>query len=373
MSRLRTVLFLAVLAVCCAVLGTRTPIAPDYLVVRPPAGSGSAPSAIRAELRAGTPAAHAATLALLPDGEIVAYWFAGTREGAQDVKIFGSRWRDGRWSDPEETLTIESVMRDEWRFVRKLGNPVSVVDARGRLHLFFVSVSVGGWATSNLNQVTSEDGGRNWGRARVLVTSPFLNLSTLARTTAVQRVDGGFDLPVYHEGARKYPEFLRFDASGHNFQKHRVTAAPGFLQPAMVALGSREAIALLRDGSPDKRLRLIRSVDSGTTWSSPEDAGLPNPDAAVAVASLSDGSLLLAYNPRSDGRSELALAVSSNGRIWTRKRTVEMEAGGEFSYPTLLVRSDDEIHLVYTWQRKHIRHLKFNRAWLMAGAPGEVK
>lgn len=365
---LRLAFFFCALLAFSVAAGLRTIEIGDFSATLPPPSFAVAPIAARSELHAGTPAAHASALARLPDGEVLAYWFAGTREGAGDVRIFGARWRDGRWSDAEAVLAVRDAMAAEWRFLRKLGNPVAVVDARARLHLFFVSVSVGGWATSNLNQMVSDDGGRTWGRARVLVTSPFLNLSTLARTAAVQRRDGGFDLPVYHEGARKFPELLRFDALGHNFQKKRITAAHGLLQPAVVALDQRRALALLRNGAPDRRLRVVRTEDGGRTWSDTATADQANPDASVAVARLADGTLLMAYNPRSDGRSELALATSVDGLRWQHRRVVEFEAGGEFSYPALLVASDDEIHLTYTWQRKHIRHLRFNRAWLNAGA-----
>jgi predicted neuraminidase len=324
-------------------------------------------------LKADTPAAHAATITRLPDRSVAAFWFAGSREGAGDVQIFGARLESGNWTAPEPALSVARAMGDEWRFVRKLGNPVAHVEASGQLHLFFVSVSLGGWATSNLNQISSSDGGRTWNRARVLATSPFANLSTLARTNAVPRSDGGFDLPVYHEGARKFPELLRFSAqrSNHDYVKVRMGSGHDLLQPAVAPLNERTAVALLRDAGPDRRLKAIQTTDGGATWTAPIATDQINPDASIAVSRLSDGTLLMAYNPRNDGRSELALAVSVDGLRWTKRRTVEFEPGGEFSYPSLLADDDNDLHLVYTLKRKHIRHLHFNRAWLMAAGEGE--
>lgn len=364
--RFRTGAFVVALATTTVIAGLRTPPGGEFETASAGSAARGAPSpiAVRSDLRAGTPAAHASTLAQLPTGDVFAYWFAGSREGAGDVRIVGARWRNGRWSDAEPVLSVRDVMAAEWRFVRKLGNPAAVVDGAGRLHLFFVSVSIGGWATSNLNQTTSEDGGRTWGRARMLVTSPFLNLSTLARTAAVARRDGGFDLPVYHEGARKFPELLRFDAAGRHVQKIRLTAAGGLIQPAIVALDARRAVALLRDAGPERSLRALTSADGGRTWSAPVRTGQFNPDASVAVSRLGEGEFLMAYNPRPDGRSELALATSTDGITWRKRRVVEFEPGGEFSYPALLAAGNGEFHLSYTWQRKHIRHLHFNRAWL---------
>jgi predicted neuraminidase len=36
----------------------------------------------------------------------------------------------------------------------------------------------------------------------------------------------------------------------------------------------------------------------------------------------------------------------------------------EFSYPYLISASGNDAHLVYTWDRKKIRHLYFSSAWL---------
>jgi predicted neuraminidase len=367
---LRFAFFLGGLVMTLAAIATKHDTASGYAVpvVRNEV-SDARPMSQFIDLRADTPAAHAGTIVRLSDRNVAAFWFAGSREGAGDVRIFTARTESGRWSTPEPALDVARVMSDEWRFVRKLGNPVAYVDPSGLLHLFFVSVSLGGWATSNLNQVTSPDGGRSWGRARVLAASPFANLSTLARTGPLPRSDGGFDLPVYHEGARKFPELLRFSAqrSNHDYLKIRMGPGRDLLQPAIVAFNEWAAVGLLRDAGGDRQLKAIQTQDGGSTWSSPIPTDQHNPDSSIAVSRLSDGLLLMAYNPRKDGRSELALAVSRDGLRWTRLRSVEFEQGGEFSYPALLADDENEMHLVYTWNRKHIRHLKFNRAWLFAG------
>lgn len=370
---LRLSFFLGGLAMTLAAIAIKQEPLAGYAVPSVRAAESDAqPMSTRSNLKADTSAAHAATIARLPDRSVAAFWFAGSREGAGDVRIFTARLASGRWGTPEPVLDVARVMSDEWRFVRKLGNPVAYVEPSGLLHLFFVSVSLGGWATSNLNQVTSSDGGRSWGRARVLATSPFANLSTLARTVPLARRDGGFDLPVYHEGARKFPELLRFSAqrSNHDYAKIRMGPGRDLLQPAVVSLNERAAVGLLRDAGNARKLMAVQTQDGGETWSSPIPTDQHNPDSSIAVSRLSDGLLLMAYNPRKDGRSELALAVSRDGLRWTHQREVEFEPDGEFSYPALLSDDENEMHLVYTWNRKHIRHLQFNRAWLFAGEKG---
>lgn len=325
------------------------------------------PAAIEThDLKADTPSAHSASITRLKNGERVAYWFAGSREGARDVKVFSARYANGTWSQPRPVASPLQTMRDEWRFVRKVGNPVAVEDQSGRLHLFYVSVSLGGWATSQINQMTSHDGGHTFGPAKLIVSSPFLNISTLIRTPAVQRADGGFDLPAYHEIAKKFPELLRFSASGEFIEKIRLHAKTRALQPAIVATSEHNAIALQRDGGPDARIVFQQSSDGGTTWDAPQNLDLVNPNSAVALARFDDGELLLAYNPNPGSRSELALATSIDGKNWIKRRSIEQVNDGsaaEFSYPSLLIEGQT-VDLVYTWHRRHIRHVRFNRNWL---------
>ena len=52
--------------------------------------------------RAPFAAAHASTLVELTNGDLMSAWFAGSKEGAPDVAIWGSTRHDGRWSRPTE-------------------------------------------------------------------------------------------------------------------------------------------------------------------------------------------------------------------------------------------------------------------------------
>ena len=48
---------------------------------------------------------------------------------------------------------------------------------------------------------------------------------------------------------------------------------------------------------------------------------------------------------------------------------IESGRGKEYSYPCLTEGRDGRIHLSYTWERKRIRHVEFNLAWLGDGSP----
>ncbi len=351
----------------------RAPLPDAPAFVAPPAASPSLlASAFSAEsLPRAAESAHAASLAQLPDGRIVAAWFAGSREGAADVAIWFSVQGKEGWSTPQPIANRESTAGGTFAHVRKLGNPVLYAEGSW-LHLWYVSVAVGGWAGSSLNHSTSTDGGKTWSKPEKLQTSPLANISTLARAAPLALADGGLGLPVYHEFFAKHGEWLRISATGRILDKVRMTHGVRTLQPAVAALDEQRAIALLRDagGGPGK-VQITSTTDGGHSWQAGAALPVPNPNASVAMIRLRSGRLLQAGNPQ-NGREALLLWISANeGKTWQASRTIESspDGGAEFSYPSLLLGRDGRIHLAYTWRRQGIKHAAFSEAWLDEGAP----
>jgi len=310
--------------------------------------------------------AHSVSLALLPDGRVAAAWFAGSREGAPDVAVVMSILDKHAWSEPHAIMQRETVQRDTQRLIRKLGNPVLWADPAGTLHLWFVSVSYGGWAGSAINHVQSLDGGKTWSAVQRLITSPFLNISTLVRNPPLALADGETGLPVYHEFLTKRAEWLRLDGQGRVIDKAELPAISAMLQPAVVTLDDSHALALMRDAGPAHRIQATQTGDAGDHWQKATATDLPNPNSGIALIRLNEGDLLLAYNPQSSDRTLLALALSRDqGKTWSKPRLVEQGSGAdEFSYPALLQDKAGRIHLAYTWQRQKIKHFAFDSSWL---------
>jgi predicted neuraminidase len=91
----------------------------------------------------------------------------------------------------------------------------------------------------------------------------------------------------------------------------------------------------------------------------------PNPDAGINAIALSGNRILLAFNDSRRRRNNLQLALSSDGgATWQRVARLEESKGEEFSYPYMIRDSDSQIHLVYTWKRRRIKHVVFNEAWI---------
>lgn len=307
---------------------------------------------------------HSGTLAELPDGRLMAAWFAGSREGAKDVAIHAAYWQ-GAWSRPFVLLSRQQAEEELGRPLRKLGNPVLFLDASERLWLFFVTVSLGGWSTSSISYKYSDDGGLHWRAARRLVTSPLANLSTLVRGRPLGYADGGIALPAYHELAGKFGELLRLDANGRLLDKSRMGDGRSGIQPSLVAFDGSRALAYLRSVGDTPRIMASSSTNAGLSWSPPRPSPLPNPDASVAALRTADGRYLMAYNPAELGRGSLALALSRDGERW--RKLMDLQRGSledEYSYPFLLRTRNGEYHLIYTWQRTRMAHVRFNQAWL---------
>lgn len=366
-----------------AVSGIRPPAKPDFVVpdaqkVREDQRAAAAlPARFEwSDLPHPTPSAHAVTVAeLLPEAgsadqpvRLLAAWFGGSREGAADVSLYQSVWTAGQaWEPAREMLSRGQAEAQLGRNIHKLGNPL-LISQPGRLQLFFVSVSYGGWAGSAINRSTSNDGGNTWAPAQRLITSPFFNLSTLVRNPGTGYSDGSLGLPVYHEFISKHGEWLRLDPAGRVLGKSRMPMPRPTLQPAVVPLSNQHAVAALRDAGPGpNQIQWSETQDAGQTWVQQSARSIPNPNSAAAMIGLRDGSLLMACNPIPGNRNQLSLLRSvDQGATWNLVRVIENSSDDrdEFSYPALLQDHAGAVHLLYTWKRRGIRHARFTQAWI---------
>lgn len=324
------------------------------------------------------------------------------------------------WSAEQVVASRSSTQRALHRYVSKLGNPVAGRAADGTLRLFYVTVSLGGWAGSSITEMTSNDDGETWSSPRRLITSPFINISTLVKGTPFLYADGSMGLPVYHESFSKFAEILHLDANGDVLDKQRLArAGQGTLQPVVLVQSPNDALVLTRYAGKDNPhlARSLTTEDGGRHWSAVEKSPFPNPDAALSATALPDGRLLAVLNHQEQGRDSLSLMLSADGghnwkelhrleemRVLRDKKLDETQClhivrgllvnsetrlakapaatldeyvdsakarvradGGcsfEFSYPYLIQAHNGDFHLVYTWNRVFIKHVTFDQLWL---------
>jgi len=318
---------------------------------------------------------HAASLITLKDGTIRAFWFAGSREGAKDVVINSAVFdpKSASWTVPTVVMDRVSAQKGLSRYIAKLGNPVPARMADGRLQLFFVTVSIGGWAGSSISSVISDDEGLTWGNPQRLIASPLINLSTLVKSPAISFADGRLGLPAYHEWIGRFGEFLRIDA-GQVIDKRRMSSGRSAIQPMVFVNDAQDATAYFRQtrkAGLAKQVPVSQTLNAGQSWQSEPDLPIANPNSAVAGLQLNSGTRILVLNNIEAGRHRLALMMAdAKSRQWQVIEVVEddgplpADQRKEFSYPYLISADGNDAHLVYTWDRKKIRHRYFSGAWL---------
>ncbi len=289
---------------------------------------------------------HASTVVETPSG-LAAAWFGGSAEGRADVGIWLSRREAGGWTAPVEVArgaTADGTPEPCW-------NPVLFRPEKGPLLLFYKSgPDPARWRGLIMR---STDDGRTW--------------------TAPEALPAGFVGPVKNHPLELADGALlcgssteasgwrvRFETTRDGGKTWTATpplgegAKPGLIQPALLRTAGGGLVALMR--SDAGRIYESRSGDGGATWSTPAPTVFPNPNAGIDAVTLRDGRHVLAYNPVTEGRGVLALAVSDDGRNWTRALTLEEEKGAEFSYPAVIQGADGLVHVTYTWKRRRVRH-----------------
>ncbi len=341
--------------------------APEHQTVSDGAVAEDEPSIQASEFiyeDASFPSAHASTIVETPDG-VAAAWFGGTDEGEPDVGIWFSRHEQGAWTAPVELAdgVSEGTEYPCW-------NPVLFYPEGGPLVLFY---KVGPnprewWGMVRL----SEDYGRTWSEEARLpdgILGP-------VRAKPVVLEDGSLlagsstehDGWVVHMERYTVPEegeamwsLERLASAGAWERIGPLNEAADFeaIQPTLL-MHSPSTIQIMCRSRQDV-ITEAWSEDGGQSWGPMTATSLPNPSAGIDAVKLDDASFVLIYNPTTDGRRQLALAASDDGRAWDRFLMLE-DAPGEYSYPAIIQGSDGLLHITYTWKRERIKYVTVDPA-----------
>jgi predicted neuraminidase len=329
---------------------------------------------------AGTPSMHSVTAVELHNGNLFAMWYGGTREGHIDVSLYSSVFdiRTGQWQPAKKVLDRYDAANDIKHYVKKIGNPVLVKHPSGVLALIYVSVSLGGWATSNINMALSYDEGQTWHESKQLKVTPFINISTLVKNDAVLYADGTIGITSYHELFGEFSEIIRVNLNGDVINKYRMSEGDFTIQPSTVVFNENEAITLMRDSSRHtQKVQIAYTEDGGFSWSDYHSLAIDNPNSAIYGFLDAKQRIWMIFNNSTrdkgvehEARANLALAVSEDrGESWKivhyfeQPETKEDETN-RFSYPWVLQTQTGDFHLMYTMNRQVFKHHIFNHAWL---------
>lgn len=294
---------------------------------------------------------HASTITELPNGDLRAAWYAGSREGAKDVAIFTSRSLLGsdRWMYPKMVVNTPNCSE---------GNPVLFVDANGQTWLFYVTMYGDGWTRCKVYYLKSNTMGKRWDERNVLREE----LGWMTRNKPLYLSNGDILLPVYDERSWSSMVMISGDG-GETWNTYGNLSSPkGVIQPTVVQRGDGSLLMLMR--SRDGEIWRSTSDDSGRSWEAAQPTELPNPNCSVDMVRLHSGNIALVYNDTQHGRTPLTVALSTDeGETWGYKRDLETERA-EYSYPAVIQTRDGGIHITYTYRRVSIMHVEIDEAWI---------
>ncbi len=318
------------------------------------------------EFNPAYPSCHGSTIAELPNGDLLAAWYAGSREGAKDVAIFTARRFYGNegWTEPEKVIKTPDGSE---------GNPVLFVDVADAVWLFHVTMYGDRWTQCKLCYQKSNNLGYSWDENVILREE----LGWMTRNKPVYLSKGGTSwqhvlqdteilLPVYDE--RNWHSMVVVSGDGgETWETFGDLSSPkGVIQPTVVQRSDRSLLMLMR--SRDGEVYRSTSDDLGRTWTAAIPTGLPNPNSAVDMVRLHSGNIALVYNDTLHGRTPLTVALSTDeGETWTYKQHLEIDAG-EYSYPAIIQTHDGGIHITYTYRRTSIMHVEIDEAWITQDA-----
>jgi BNR repeat protein/AhpC/TSA family protein len=314
-----------------------------------PFGSVAFSSELIFEKIPDVPAHHCSTMAEAGNGDLLAVWYGGSYESADDQTLFVSRRKPGArvWSRPEALLRNSAQPPGNAVVFRAGGHRLFIVWAR--MEAARPLRRGGGWGQCRLLYRTSEDDGATWSEDALFLGG----LREGLRNVPIMLSSGELLLPLGQGFARSKDRGLTWEQAG---------TISGGGQPTVIERADRSLLALLRKGP---RIMQTESRDGGRSWSPALATELKNPDAGIAMTRCRNGHLVLVFNDNAMARTPLSITRSlDDGQTWEPPLALESNPG-EYSYPCVIQDSAGKIHITYTFRRYAIKHVELDENWLV--------
>ncbi len=299
---------------------------------------------------------HASHFVLLRDGRVFCVYFYGSKEGNDDVRIFGSfREPNGAWSEPVAITEDDGL--PHW-------NPVLFEKNDGAYVLFYkVGKTIANWKTFYR---VSRDDCQTWSAPSELVKGDESGGRGPVRNKAIYLCDGSILAPASTEQGEWKCCFDRSLDGGTTWERsedvclgeewlgdYESKEGHGIIQPTLWE-SAQGVHALMR--STEGRIFRTDSKDY-THWSAPYAVDMPNNNSGIDVATAPDGRLFLACNPIGENgvRTPISLYVSADNGLTFSLYTHLTTMQGKYAYPALRY-ADGCLHVTYTWNRKTITY-----------------
>jgi predicted neuraminidase len=351
---------------------------------------------------------HAPGIVECPNGDLLVSWYRGSGERtADDVAVYGARQRKGKNDWSEAFLLVDTPGFPDC-------NTTMMIDARGKLWLFWPLILANSWESCLTEYLVSsdyeKDGPPQWEWQGVIPLIPPRFEEKMTKTldelgskregelvrekafdahvrkTLKEKIShrlgwqprckptvlpsGRILLPLYTD---MYSVSLMAisDDNGRTWHASEPICGFGNIQPTVLRKDDGTLVAYMRENGPLNKIRTSESRDNGETWGPVGTMDLPNPGAGIDGVRLANGHWLLIYNDTAKGRNSLAVSISEDeGRTWPITRHLEKHEDGSYHYPAVIQGADGTIHFVYSYfvkGGKSMKHVATNEAWIRAG------
>ena len=324
---------------------------------------------------------HASTVVELKNGDVLVAWFGGSREGAQEVKIYGARLHRGKWSRPVVLASADGVAC--W-------NPALFHTKDGRLWLYYkYGTHPSTWKGA---RKWSGDEGRTWSEVEYLpdgILGPIkdkplvLADGTIVSGSSVENGKWNVWIERSTDNGKTWTKFGPITVSASEdvpsaaaLAAAQMKQAPpvdgvhtkvyppskttvGIIQPSVVWMGGKHLRFFARSRTRAAQIAVADSWDDGKTWTQAHFIGLPNPNSGIDAVRLRDGRIVLVFNDSYNERTPLNLAVSRDGEHFRMFRTLE-DGLGQYSYPAIIQAKNGDLMVTYSWRRQSIKFVRLS-------------
>jgi predicted neuraminidase len=275
------------------------------------------------------------SIAMLPDGRLMASWFSSPAEGADSQRIVQAFSLDQGLTWSAETVLQDNTGKADF-------DPVLFVAGKDTF-LFFSCFD----PQIDIYFRRSSDSARTW-------TEPVkINQSNhTTRSNGIQLSTGELLVPLHTRGT-KAGGVMKSRDGGKTWMRFGAVANPEGQggEPTIAETKSGKIHMMLR--TKDGLLWRAISTDKGETWSAPEKTGLTATSSASHLLCTRDGTLVLTYNPGpTPMRFPLIMRTSHDeGVTWSEPTLLadrpEQVGGWDICYPTLTELTDGTLIAIW--------------------------
>jgi predicted neuraminidase len=163
---------------------------------------------------------------------------------------------------------------------------------------------------------------------------------------------GGLIFPCNNASVHvDYSFILRSSSPSSGWTRIDIKDSDHLLQPTIIRFHNSQQLRVFFRDENAVWVYYSDSNDDGLTWTTSKPTSLPNNNAGIEAYTLKNGAIIMAFNNHNgtqQRRSPLIVALSyDNGMTWPYH--------------------DNDIHLVYTYDRKTIKYVRFNENWIKQG------